>query len=69
MILKRKQFALNIHDTDSGTTRCTPLPPPGQKKPRGRPCGACNLMSNKKSVTSTEQGLLKTMPSDIETAV
>jgi hypothetical protein len=56
MILKRKQFALNIHDSDSGTTRCTPLPPPGQKKPRGRPCGACNLMSNKKSVTSTATG-------------
>ena len=64
-ILKRKQFALNTpsENLSTGTTRCTPVPPPGKKRPRGRSCESCTLMSNRKSVTSTATGRSYATPS------
>ena len=56
MVLKRKLFALKDDSTNTGTTRCTPVTLPGQKKKRGRPCESCNLMSNRKSIKSTANG-------------
>ena len=53
MLLKRKAFSLEDNSTaNTGTTRCTPIPPPGQKKKPGRPCESCVLMSNRKKVIS-----------------
>lgn len=46
LILQRKKFALESHSGHSGTSRCTPIPRPGAKRSRGRPCEACPLMSN-----------------------
>jgi hypothetical protein len=52
MLLKRKSFALEDTSMSTGTTRCTPRTPPGQKKKRGRPCESCTLMSNQKKLIS-----------------
>ena len=45
MILKKRHFALDTSLVISGTSRCTPLPTSGLKKPIGRPCESCGLMS------------------------
>jgi hypothetical protein len=63
LILRRKKFALHHEEKEIGTTRCTPEPLAGTKKPRGRPCEACGMMSNKKSITSTVTGETYKTPS------
>jgi hypothetical protein len=56
ILLQRKKFALQDDTSETGTTRCTPVSSQGTKKSRGRPCEACDLMSNRNSITSTSTG-------------
>lgn len=63
MILKKKHFALDTSLVIPGTSRCTPLPTPGLKKPMGRPCGSCGLMSGNDTVSSSTNGRVFKTPS------
>ena len=68
LILKRKNFALNHDKVETGSTRCTPKQLPGKKKPTGRPCDSCDMMSNKKTITSTVTGeTFRTPPGNCKT--
>ena len=63
LILKRKKFALDESRESLGTSRCTPLPEPGQKRKVGRPCASCDLMSSSGSVRSSVNGKIYKTPS------
>ena len=57
LVLKRKQFALNSEDANTGTQPCTLTPKDGEKRAkRGRPCESCKLMSKKNSIQSHVTG-------------
>ena len=62
ILLQRKKFALQVDTSNTGTTRCTPTPPEGDVNPVGRPCKACDMMSNNKYVTSTATGETYKLP-------
>ena len=62
ILLQRKKFALQDVASPTGTTRCTPTSTQGDKNPVGRPCQACDLMSNNKYVTSTTTGETYKLP-------
>ena len=62
ILLQRKKFALQDVASPTGTTRCTPTSTQVDKNPVGRPCQACDLMSNNKYVTSTTTGETYKLP-------
>ena len=62
-LLKKKQFALETGDKNTGTRRCTPKLKPGQRRKVGRPCESCNMMSNKSAITSKATGKIFRTPS------
>jgi len=63
MVLQRKRFALMSEDLSTGTTKCTPDIKPGEKRPRGRPCESCKLMSRKNFIKSHHTGKKHKTPS------
>ena len=56
MILLRRKRALDSNIQSQGTSRCTPLPQPGEKRKVGRPCTSCGMMSGSNSITSKTTG-------------
>ena len=63
LILKRKKFALDESRESLGTSRCTPLPEPGQKRKVGHPCASCDLMSSSGTVRSSVNSKIYITPS------
>jgi len=55
-VLQRKRLSLGVDTEGLGTVRCTPVPAPGIKRRKGRPCEACPLMSHNTMVKSTVSG-------------
>ena len=53
LLLKKKQIALATPDSENkGASRCTPAVIAGTKRLRGRPCQACDMMSEKAFIRS-----------------